>query len=87
MSADVISLLVAWQLAVTLHSHRAGMEMARMVLSYLSQLWLGRQHIYHDEPTLQLSLEGTGVYQAASAALILTTLFNSCTRPSETLNQ
>lgn len=53
MSADVISLLVAWQLAVTLHSHRAGMEMARMVLSYLSQLWLGRQHIYHDEPTLQ----------------------------------
>lgn len=34
-----------------------------------------------------LSLEGTGVYQAASAALILTTLFNSCTRPSETLNQ
>lgn len=90
MSADVISLLVAWQLAVTLHSHRAGMEMARMVLSYLSQLLLEdntfiMMSLHYNLGVL--SLEGTGVYQAASAALILTTLFNSCTPPSETLNQ
>lgn len=77
MSSGVISLLVAWQLAVTLHSHRAGMEMAWMVLSCLSQLWLEDStfimSLHYNLGVL--SLEGTGVYQAASAALILTTLF------------
>lgn len=36
-----VSLLVAWQLAVTLHSFRAVMEITLMALFSFSQLWLG----------------------------------------------
>lgn len=36
-----ISLLVAWQLAVTLHSFRAVLEITLMTMFFFSQLWLG----------------------------------------------
>lgn len=74
-----ISLLVAWQLAVTLHSFRAVLEINPHDNVFFLSALTSSQHIYNAEPTLQF--KGLNFWEA-SAALALTLLFLILHNPS-----